>query len=184
MKIEMGESLALSWLRHVKKCSIVQANWKPSFEWEERDDWFVEQVLQKAHEYFEERGFPVLPYEKGRHTVDAYNVLMQTECDGIGVKVGRGTSGNEYFAIESALKSLGIKFEEFLGRCETFKGVERMLNDLNDEGGSRGQAIRDYASNMKWDELGLKKKLSKRDIEYRACAEQRGAVYIRDKLFA
>lgn len=52
MKIEMGESLALSWLRHVKKCSIVQANWKPSFEWEERDDWFAEQALQEAHEYF------------------------------------------------------------------------------------------------------------------------------------
>ena len=320
MKIEMGESLALSWLRHVKKCSIVQANWKPSFEWEERDDWFVEQVLQEAHEYFEEHGFPVLPYEKGRHTVDAYNVLMQTECDGIGVKVGRGTSGNEYFAIESAfhadglydgktpnaaatkvaekmvrivlalyyfmgvtkahvyfaapkitkdffepvrtafdlvsaffrrpvfvekgmafdfelllnapadaegsaefgnrfndrilrpvkrllpiiddtaelfvralgmdeictahcdvsrsnlrcaLKSLGIKFEEFLRRCETFRGVEQMLNDLDDEGGSRAQAILDYVSNMK---MYQRRKFNKLDIERRARAEERWAV--------
>ena len=331
MKIEMGESLALSWLRHVKKCSIVQANWKPSFEWEERDDWFVEQVLQKAHEYFEERGFPVLPYEKGRHTVDAYNVLMQTECDGMGVKVGRGTSGNEYFAIESAfhtdglhdgktpnvaatkvaekmvrialalyylmgvtkahvyfaapkitrsffepvqkafklvseffrrsifvekgmafdfelllnvpadaegsaefgnrfndrilrpvkrllpiiddtaelfvralgmdevctahcdvsesnlrraLKSLGIKFEEFLRRCETFKGVERMLNDLDDEGGSMAQAILDYVSNMKWNKMCLRRKFNKLDIERRARAEERWAVCNRDKFSA
>ena len=33
---------------------------------------------------------------------------MQTECDGIGVKVGRGTSGNEYFAIESAFHADGL----------------------------------------------------------------------------
>ena len=28
MKIEMGESLFYSWLRHVKDCQIVQTNWK------------------------------------------------------------------------------------------------------------------------------------------------------------
>ena len=30
MKIEMGESLLYSWLRHVKECQIVQTNWKVS----------------------------------------------------------------------------------------------------------------------------------------------------------
>ena len=30
MKIEMGESLFYSWLRHVKECQIVQTNWKVS----------------------------------------------------------------------------------------------------------------------------------------------------------
>ena len=33
MKIEMGESLFYSWLRHVKECQIVQTNWKPSSQW-------------------------------------------------------------------------------------------------------------------------------------------------------
>ena len=33
MKIEMGESLFYSWLRHVKDCQIVQNNWKPSPQW-------------------------------------------------------------------------------------------------------------------------------------------------------
>ena len=28
MKIEIGESLACSYLRHVKHCWLVQANWK------------------------------------------------------------------------------------------------------------------------------------------------------------
>jgi len=30
MKIEMGESLLYSWLRHVKECQIAQTNWKVS----------------------------------------------------------------------------------------------------------------------------------------------------------
>lgn len=34
MKIEMGESLLLSWLRHIKECQLVQTNWKPSAKWE------------------------------------------------------------------------------------------------------------------------------------------------------
>ena len=33
MKIEMGESLFYSWLRHVKDCQVVQNNWKPSPQW-------------------------------------------------------------------------------------------------------------------------------------------------------
>lgn len=34
MKIEVGESLLVSLLKHVKKCKIVQINWKPSYIWE------------------------------------------------------------------------------------------------------------------------------------------------------
>lgn len=34
MKIEMGESLFYSWLRHVKECQVVQMNWKPSPSWQ------------------------------------------------------------------------------------------------------------------------------------------------------
>lgn len=33
MKIEKGESLSYSWLRHVKECQIVQTNWKVSPQW-------------------------------------------------------------------------------------------------------------------------------------------------------
>lgn len=33
MKIEMGESLIYSWLRHIKRCQIVQPNWKVSDKW-------------------------------------------------------------------------------------------------------------------------------------------------------
>ena len=33
MKIEIGESLIFSWLRHVMGCPIAQTNWKPSPTW-------------------------------------------------------------------------------------------------------------------------------------------------------
>ena len=33
MKIEIGESLIYTWLRHVKGCQIVQTNWRPSEFW-------------------------------------------------------------------------------------------------------------------------------------------------------
>lgn len=37
MKIEIGESLALSYLKHVKKCVLYQNNWKISSRWRESD---------------------------------------------------------------------------------------------------------------------------------------------------
>jgi hypothetical protein len=38
MKIEIGESLFLSWLRHVKGCQLVQTNWKSVSEWDRMHD--------------------------------------------------------------------------------------------------------------------------------------------------
>jgi hypothetical protein len=34
VKIEIGESLIYSWLRHVQGCVVTQINWKPSPTWE------------------------------------------------------------------------------------------------------------------------------------------------------
>lgn len=64
MKIEIGESLIITWLRHVKKCHVVQNNWKISTKWNKynvedaRDLWekvndvypgvFVNTSLEKA----------------------------------------------------------------------------------------------------------------------------------------
>jgi len=33
MKVEIGESLVRSWLRHVRHCEFAELNWKPSPEW-------------------------------------------------------------------------------------------------------------------------------------------------------
>lgn len=46
MKIEMGESLFYSWLRHVKECQIVQTNWKVSSQWSLSDaDELVDNII-------------------------------------------------------------------------------------------------------------------------------------------
>lgn len=50
MKIEMGESLFYSWLRHVKECQIVQTNWKVSAE-VDREPSKVNQEGENADEW-------------------------------------------------------------------------------------------------------------------------------------
>ena len=48
MKIEMGESLAASWLKHCKGCTLVQTNWKPSPKWEEHNLPDIERLMQEG----------------------------------------------------------------------------------------------------------------------------------------
>lgn len=48
MKIEIGESLLYSWLRHEKKCQLVQMNWKASPAWELKHAGEVENVINKV----------------------------------------------------------------------------------------------------------------------------------------
>ena len=52
MKIEMGESLAASWLKHVCGCTVVQTNWKPSPRWQEHNYDEIERLVQDARTYF------------------------------------------------------------------------------------------------------------------------------------
>ena len=54
MKIEMGESLIYSWLRHEKLCQLVQTNWKVSPFWEGRLSSEVQQFMRKDFKW----GFP------------------------------------------------------------------------------------------------------------------------------
>jgi hypothetical protein len=52
MKIEIGESLFYSWLRHVKLCQIVQTNWKASPEWELQHEEGLERIMFAVDECF------------------------------------------------------------------------------------------------------------------------------------
>lgn len=53
MKIEMGESLFYSWLRHVKECQVVQTNWKPSPSWQLRDEDGIKRFMELTETYFQ-----------------------------------------------------------------------------------------------------------------------------------
>ena len=58
MKIEIGESLIYSFLRHVKKCLITQTNWKPSGHWYASDE-----VRAKVEHKFKKINNHMLNYE-------------------------------------------------------------------------------------------------------------------------
>ena len=47
MKIEMGESLMQSWLKHAKECKITQLNWKPSANWTTYNDQSIEELYRR-----------------------------------------------------------------------------------------------------------------------------------------
>ena len=52
MKIEMGESLFYSWLRHVKECQIVQTNWKVSPQWNLKNETDLENLMKSVESRF------------------------------------------------------------------------------------------------------------------------------------
>lgn len=52
MKIEMGESLFYSWLKHVKECQVVQTNWKTSAEWDLQNEEHIIKLFEETDKYF------------------------------------------------------------------------------------------------------------------------------------
>lgn len=81
MKIEMGESLFYSWLRHVKHCQIVQTNWKASPKWEVENEGKLNKLMDESVKLFYDR-FGGSIYKKNT-SLD--QILRQGECDGIGI---------------------------------------------------------------------------------------------------
>ncbi len=53
MKIEMGENLFYSWLRHVKECQIVHTNWKVSPQWQLQNEDTLDRLARKADAFFQ-----------------------------------------------------------------------------------------------------------------------------------
>jgi len=80
MKIEMGESLLYSWLRHVKECQIAQTNWKASSQWELKHKDTLKQIMTAFENYYQTKyGFTIF---KG---MSLEQTLKQAEIDVIGI---------------------------------------------------------------------------------------------------
>ena len=79
MKIEIGESLALSYLKHVKKCVLYQNNWKISSRWDTFNEEAVEKVFNKINEYDVSENF--FPSKKIKEKVALCQKLKQTKKD-------------------------------------------------------------------------------------------------------
>ena len=52
MKIEIGESLLCTWLKHVKKCQVVQLNWQVSSEWAFENMDIVKRLMVESNALF------------------------------------------------------------------------------------------------------------------------------------
>ena len=80
MKIEIGESLCYSYLRHVKRCWLVQMNWKTSEHWDrQKPDSELESLFESMRERFDPDGSVF------KQTKDVGQFLKQGEIDVVGV---------------------------------------------------------------------------------------------------
>ena len=105
MKIEMGESLIYSWLRHVKECQIAQTNWKTSSGiWNLHNENDLNIMFDEINDYFVKVGQGNL-FKK---TANLTQLLKQGECDALGIAVDNGTL--RYYAVDVAFHEAGLNY--------------------------------------------------------------------------
>lgn len=109
MKIEMGESLMRSWLRHVQGCQLAELNWKPSSGWEKSID--GQPYLEAARGFFRET-LGIAPFDE-RST--AAQVLRQAEIDVLGVKLDRTGKVEAVYAVDVAYHEKGLQYKDTVG---------------------------------------------------------------------
>lgn len=101
MKIEIGESLGYSYLRHVKECWLVQTNWKPSPHWPKfMDDVELDEVFVAMKRRFDDAEGKVF-----KQTRTAAQFIQQAEIDVMGVDREGGV-----YAIDIAFHEAGLNY--------------------------------------------------------------------------
>ena len=104
MKIEMGESLFYSWLRHVKECQIVQTNWKVSPQWQLQNEDALDRLARKADALFSEK----YGYKIFKQNASLSQILLQGECDAVGISIQFGR--NQVYAVDVAFHEAGLNY--------------------------------------------------------------------------
>lgn len=104
MKIEIGESLLLSWLRHVKGCQLVQMNWKPSSRWTLMNEDIIQGIMYESEKFFSDS----YKYKIYKNNSSLRQLIQQAEIDVIGVAI----QGGEYeiYAIDVAFHGAGLNY--------------------------------------------------------------------------
>lgn len=119
MKIEIGESLIESWLRHVVHCKIVETNWKASFSnWELLNQNELDNLMKKSQEYFKER----YGYNLYRGTSSYKQLIQQAEIDVLGINFDNHKQ--KIYAIEVAFHENGLNYG---GKDETVSRVIKKI---------------------------------------------------------
>ena len=100
MKIEVGESLGYSYLRHVKQCWLVQVNWKASEHWPRRlPDKGLDAMFADMKGRFDPDGSVF------KKTANAAQFLRQAEIDVVGVDWEGGVH-----ALDIAFHEAGLNY--------------------------------------------------------------------------
>ncbi|MDA9602385.1 hypothetical protein N9S18_00845 [Flavobacteriaceae bacterium] len=109
MKIEIGESLVSSYLKHVEQCKIIQTNWKVSENWSRGA-----QDIAKSKSLFNE----ILKSSKLKNIFKNNSfeqLLKQAEIDVLGIN----TIENTIYAYDIAFHAFGLKYKGGnQGNCE------------------------------------------------------------------
>jgi hypothetical protein len=112
MKIEIGESLIFSWLRHVRGCPIAQANWKPSATWPIRREPELATDFERMREIAGQRlGFEIFKQSSFQQ------FMRQAEIDVLGLRFE--DAGLAAIAVDSAFHENGVQYgdlKETVGR--------------------------------------------------------------------
>jgi hypothetical protein len=98
MKIEIGEFLILSWLRHVRGCVVTQMNWSPSPAWTVAR----ERELRAAFEAVRRFSDDII----GRSSlakVDFGSFVRNARIDVLGLRLDRDSGGTDAIAVDSAI---------------------------------------------------------------------------------
>ena len=119
MKIEMGESLFYSWLRHEKKCQLVQTNWKASPSWKFQHMEEAESVINTVATFFSRE----YAYDLIKKSRSAGQLIKQSEVDVIGVQLVGDVK--KITAVDVAFHEDGLSYGK--SRKET---VEKVLSKL------------------------------------------------------
>ena len=100
MKIEIGESLCYSYLRHVKGCWLVQTNWKSSEHWDKRKtDAQLEEMFRGMRSRFDVGG------NVFKQTARVGQFMQQAEIDVVGID-----QGGSVHAMDVAFHENGLNY--------------------------------------------------------------------------
>ena len=101
MKIEVGESLMRSWLRHIEGCQFAELNWKPSSSWPVCGD--AQPLMNAARDHFNKAlGVEIFGNQS------AYQVLRQGEIDVLGIRLKPNGEVVKVYSVDMAFHEAGL----------------------------------------------------------------------------
>lgn len=115
MKVEIGESLVRTWVRHCRGCQLAELNWKPS------PMWFGE--ISAEHEQWYREGAAKFSEKVLKKTSSLSQFLGQAEVDVLGVQFVQGTA-REVIAADIAFHTNGL---DYGSKAETAARIVKKL---------------------------------------------------------